>query len=81
MYICVYEDQRIHYDQKYRNEISRPADIEAGVNLNLVNSLTFKMLVKEKSSDRYYKSFKIWPHFLMQENSHPTINPAFSLTL
>ena len=32
--------------------------------LNLVDSLTFKRLVKEKSSDHYYKSFKTWPHFV-----------------
>ena len=32
--------------------------------LNLVDSLTFKRLVKEKSSDYYYKSFKTWPHFV-----------------
>ena len=32
--------------------------------LNLVDSLLFKRLVKERSSDRYYKSFKTWPHFV-----------------
>lgn len=32
--------------------------------LNLVDSLVFKRLVKEKSSDYYYKSFKTWPHFV-----------------
>lgn len=32
--------------------------------LNLVDSITFKRLVKEKSSDYYYKSFKTWPHFV-----------------
>lgn len=32
--------------------------------LNLVDSLVFKRLVKERSSDYYYKSFKTWPHFV-----------------
>ena len=32
--------------------------------LNLVDSLVFKRLVKEKNSDHYYKSFKTWPHFV-----------------
>jgi len=32
--------------------------------LNLIDSLTFKRLVKEKGSDYYYKSFKTWPHFV-----------------
>lgn len=32
--------------------------------LNLVDSLVFKRLVDSKSSDRYYKSFKTWPHFV-----------------
>lgn len=32
--------------------------------LNLVDSVAFKRLVESKSSDRYYKSFKTWPHFV-----------------
>jgi hypothetical protein len=32
--------------------------------LNLVDSVVFKRLVESKSSDRYYKSFKTWPHFV-----------------
>jgi len=32
--------------------------------LNLVDLLVFKRLVKERSSDYYYKSFKTWPHFV-----------------
>ena len=32
--------------------------------LNLVDSVVFKRLVDSKSSDRYYKSFKTWPHFV-----------------
>jgi hypothetical protein len=32
--------------------------------LNLVDSITFKGLVLSKNSDRYYKSFKSWPHFV-----------------
>lgn len=32
--------------------------------LNLVDSVVFKRLVLSKSSDRYYKSFKTWPHFV-----------------
>lgn len=32
--------------------------------LNLVDSSVFKRLVAERSSDRYYKSFKSWPHFV-----------------
>lgn len=32
--------------------------------LNLVDSVVFKRLVASKSSDRYYKSFKTWPHFV-----------------
>lgn len=32
--------------------------------LNLVDSVVFKRLVKEKNSDHYYKSFKTWPHFV-----------------
>ena len=32
--------------------------------LNLVDSVVFKRLVESKSSDRYYKSFKAWPHFV-----------------
>ena len=32
--------------------------------LNLVDTLVFKRLVKERSSDYYYKSFKTWPHFV-----------------
>lgn len=32
--------------------------------LNLVDSVVFKSLVASKSSDRYYKSFKSWPHFV-----------------
>lgn len=32
--------------------------------LNLVDSIVFKRLVESKSSDRYYKSFKTWPHFV-----------------
>lgn len=32
--------------------------------LNLVDTGVFKRLVLSKSSDRYYKSFKTWPHFV-----------------
>lgn len=32
--------------------------------LNLVDKLTFKDLVREKKSDRCYKSFKTWTHFV-----------------
>jgi hypothetical protein len=32
--------------------------------LNLVDSVVFKRLVKDRSSDYYYKSFKTWPHFV-----------------
>ena len=32
--------------------------------LNLVDGVVFKRLVASKSSDRYYKSFKTWPHFV-----------------
>ena len=32
--------------------------------LNLVDSVAFKWLVESKRSDRYYKSFKTWPHFV-----------------
>ena len=32
--------------------------------LNLVDSVAFKRLVESKCSDRYYKSFKTWPHFV-----------------
>ena len=32
--------------------------------LNLVDRVVFKGLVASKSSDRYYKSFKTWPHFV-----------------
>ena len=32
--------------------------------LKLVDKLSFEKLVKHKKSDRYYKSFKSWPHFV-----------------
>ena len=32
--------------------------------LNLVDSIMFKRLVLSNSSDKYYKSFKTWPHFV-----------------
>ena len=32
--------------------------------LNLVDSVMFNKLVASKSSNRYYKSFKTWPHFV-----------------
>jgi hypothetical protein len=32
--------------------------------LNLVDSVVFRRLVESLSSDRYYKSFKTWPHFV-----------------
>jgi len=32
--------------------------------LNLVDSVVFKRLVKDRNSDYYYKSFKMWPHFV-----------------
>lgn len=32
--------------------------------LKLVDKLSFEKLVKQKKSDRYYKSFKSWPHFV-----------------
>ena len=51
--------------------------------LNLVDSLLFKRLVKERSSDRYYKSFKTWPHFVTMMfgilSSRPSNNPHLQL--
>ena len=32
--------------------------------INLVDSVVFKRLVNSKSSNRHYKSFKTWPHFV-----------------
>ena len=32
--------------------------------LKLVYKLSFEKLVKQKKSDRYYKSSKSWPHFV-----------------
>ena len=32
--------------------------------LKLVDKLSFEKLVKQRKSDRYYKSFKSWPHFV-----------------
>lgn len=32
--------------------------------LNLIDRVGFNKLVAEKNSDRYYKSFKSWPHFV-----------------
>ena len=31
--------------------------------LQLVDKWSFKKLVQDKKSDRYYKAFKSWPHF------------------
>jgi len=62
MYICVYEDSK--------NIMSKNTEIKLVGQpilkqvLNLVDSVVFKRLVESKSSDRYYKSFKTWPHFV-----------------
>lgn len=62
MYICVYEDSNnIMVKNTEIKLVGQPILKQV---LNLVDSLVFKRLVDSKSSDRYYKSFKTWPHFV-----------------
>jgi len=62
MYICVYEDSK---NIMVKNtEIKLVGQSILKQVLNLVDSVDFKRLVESKSSDRYYKSFKTWPHFV-----------------
>lgn len=62
MYICVYED--INNIMVKNTEIKLVGQPILKQVLNLVDSVVFKRLVESKSSDRYYKSFKTWPHFV-----------------
>jgi len=62
MYICVYEDiKNIMVKNTEIKLVGQPILKQV---LNLVDSVSFKRLVESKSSDRYYKSFKTWPHFV-----------------
>lgn len=62
MYICVYEDSKNIMGKN--TEIKLVGQPILKQVLNLVDTGVFKRLVLSKSSDRYYKSFKTWPHFV-----------------
>ena len=62
MYICVYEYSK---DIMIKNtEIKLVGQPIIKQVLDLVDKSTFRQLVGVNQSDRYYKSFKSWPHFV-----------------
>jgi hypothetical protein len=62
MYICVYEDSKnIMVKNTEIKLVGQPILKQV---LNLVDYVVFKRLVESTSSDRYYKQFKTWPHFV-----------------